>query len=138
MTSNNKKESNQVSLADTIKQIATDLKSLPKDPKDAVMQFESCEVEIKVKTTKGAGARVNIWVVDIEGGKDWEHAHTIRLKFNAIRKQSLLTDVNCKPIATVTTPMVRASRYSSGTPVVASKLKRSSPSAKSKGAKLRP
>jgi hypothetical protein len=74
-----------ISLPDLVKGAADDLRKIHADePKDTVMQFSECEVELAVVATAEADGKVKFWVVEAGAGVSYENSQKVKLKFTAI------------------------------------------------------
>jgi Trypsin-co-occurring domain 2 len=77
-----------ISLPDLVKSAADDLRAIhAAEPKDAVMQFSDCEIEIAIVASADAKGKVKIWVVEAGAGVSYENSQKVKLKFTAIPGQ---------------------------------------------------
>jgi NTP-dependent ternary system trypsin peptidase co-occuring protein len=77
-----------ISLPDLVKSAADDLRAIrTAEPKNSVMQFAECEVELAVVATAEADGKVKFWVVEAGAGVAYENSQKVKLKFVAIPGQ---------------------------------------------------
>lgn len=75
-------------LGDLITMTANELRDARAATKDAVMQFEKCELEIAVSFVKGAKGGIRVWLINAGGELKKETVSTIKLSFAAIPGKS--------------------------------------------------
>jgi len=74
-----------VSLSDLVRTTADELRAIHNaEPKDAVMQFSGCEVELDVVAQADAKGKLKFWVVEAGAGVSYGNTQKVKLKFSPI------------------------------------------------------
>ena len=75
-------------LSQLIKNTAEEISNArAESPKDAVMKFEGCELELAVTISADAGGAVKFWVIDASAKVKAETVSRVKLKFGPIPGQ---------------------------------------------------
>lgn len=83
-----------VSLHDLVKSAADELRLVHADePRDAVMKFTECEIELAVTVSADAKGGIKFWVIEAGAGAAYENAQKITLKFSSLDNRPILAAV---------------------------------------------
>ena len=92
--------SEKIRLSEILDHISQELIEAQQNAQDrgqATMQFDECEIEFAVETTKEAGGGVKVWVLELKGGAKKKDSNTLRIKFSSIPNQPYQAEQDADP-----------------------------------------
>jgi hypothetical protein len=83
---------NKLPLSEVVASVTDELlkaESAAKSRGSSVMQFDECELEFAVEVEKEGKAGINVWVIELGGGKTRTESNVVRIKFKSLESRPL-------------------------------------------------